>query len=275
MDKYKNYRIIIWWYANWSNDTYMWIQHWFHKAFKYLWYNVTWVDNKIENLPNKNENVIFFAEHREDSFLMENLSINWIIFNHDYNLKQSEKIIPFWVKALSFASYPPISTDEYRNYLKIPKIFWATDLVPNEIEFKPYHYSNSKDVTFIGSWWFDNWKALETARIWCLLNWKNFQQQWRHIFLRYKKFISEDEIAKISQEAYMALSIQWKPQCNTGYVPCRILKNMSYSVLGISNNLFLANLFDDDEIIIDRNISNLLDKAEKVVKDKSNCSLNL
>ena len=30
----------------------------------------------------------------------------------------------------------------------------------------------------------------------------------------------------------------------------------------------MANLFDDDEIIIDRDIFTLLDKAEKVVKDR-------
>jgi hypothetical protein len=30
----------------------------------------------------------------------------------------------------------------------------------------------------------------------------------------------------------------------------------------------MANLFDEDEIIIDRDIFTLLDKAEKVVKDK-------
>ncbi len=78
----------------------------------------------------------------------------------------------------------------------------------------------------------------------------------------------ENEIAKLSREAYMSLSIQGTPQCNTWYLPCRLLKNMSYSVLWISNNLFLAELFDDDEIIIDRDIFKMMEKAEKVIKDR-------
>ena len=30
----------------------------------------------------------------------------------------------------------------------------------------------------------------------------------------------------------------------------------------------MANIFDEDEIIIDRNISKMMEKAEKVVKDR-------
>jgi len=150
----------------------------------------------------------------------------------------------------------------------MPKIFWATDLLPHEMKFIPYHYQNAKDVRFIGSWWWDNWDALEKARVWCLLHGKNWQQEGKHVFLRYKKFVPEDVIGERSRDAYLTLSIQGKPQCETGYIPCRVFKNMSYSVLALSNNLFLANLFDEDEIVIDRHIPALLDRAEKIVKDR-------
>ena len=140
--------------------------------------------------------------------------------------------------------------------------------MPNEIKFVPYHYKNTKDVRFIGSWWFDNWRSLEEAHLWSILHEKHWDHRGKHIFLRYKKFVSEDEIASLSREAYMTLSIQGNPQVTGGYVPCRLLKNMSYSVLGISNNLFMANLFDEDEVIIDRDIFTLLNKAEKVIKDR-------
>jgi hypothetical protein len=181
----------------------------------HLGFETTWVSNEQGNLPAKSQKTIFVTAHGDDSVLMENLEPNWIVFNHSYVIDQSERVIPFGVKALSFASYPPVSTEEYRHYMSIPKIFWATDLLPHEIKFKPYHYSESQDIVFIGSWWFDNWKELEQARLWCLLNGKNFKQQGKHIFLRYKKFVPEDQVEQISQNARIALSVQGKPQCQT------------------------------------------------------------
>jgi spore maturation protein CgeB len=47
-----------------------------------------------------------------------------------------------------------------------------------------------------------------------------------------------------------------------------LLKNMSYSVLWVSNNLFMANIFDENEIIIDRDIWRLLEETERVIHDK-------
>ncbi len=267
MKDFKDYKIVIWGFP-YGKHTHSWIHFAFHRAFQYLEYDVIWVENKIENLPSKNQKIIFITANWDDNILLQNQSDNWIIFDHSYIQKQTKNLIPFWVQAFSFASYKPVTTEEYRHYLEIPKIFWATDLLPNEIQFHPYHYKNTKDVRFIGSWWFDNWQALEQARIWSLLNGKHWDQQWKHIFLRYKKFVPEDTIAELSREAYLTLSIQWKPQCETWYIPCRLFKNISYSVLGLSNNLFVANVFDEDEVLIDRDVSVLLDKAAKVVKDK-------
>ncbi len=267
MRDYKDYKIVIWWYP-YGKHTHSWIHFAFHRAFEYLWYETVWLENKKENLPSKIQNTIFITAQPEDSTILENLSDNWIVFDHHYWIPISKNIIPFWVQAFSFASYAPVDIEQYRHYLEIPKIFWWTDLLPHEIEFVPYHYKNIKDVRFIWSWWFDNWQALEQAHMWSLTHGKHWDHRGKHIFLRYKQFVPEEQITELSREAYLTLSIQGKPQCDTGYVPCRLLKNMSYSVLWLSNNLFLANLFDEDEIIIDKDISVLLDKAEKVIKDK-------
>ena len=150
-------------------------------------------------------------------------------------------------------------------------ISWIQDIILSRFElkylvFQIIHLQQSKNIV-IGSWWFDNWRSLEEAHLWSILHEKHWDHRGKHIFLRYKKFVSEDEIASLSREAYMTLSIQGNPQVTGGYVPCRLLKNMSYSVLGISNNLFMANLFDEDEVIIDRDIFTLLNKAEKVFKE--------
>ena len=43
---------------------------------------------------------------------------------------------------------------------------------------------------------------------------------------------------------------------------------MSLSVLAVSNNPWVYRLFDDDEVICDRNIWKMMEKAEKVIKDR-------
>lgn len=266
MKEFKDYKVIIWWYP-YGKHTHSWIHHGFHKAFQYLGYEVSWRENMKENLPWRSEKIIFISAFPEDSLILENFSHNWIIFDHNYTLDIKDHIIPFGILADGFGSYAP-NVDEYRHYKRIPKIYWATDLLPSEIEHIPYHYSDTKNVRFIWSWWKDNWLALERARIWCYTHWKNWDQQWKHLFLRYKKFVPEDDIAHLSQKAFLTLSIQWKPQCQTWYIPCRLFKNISYSVLALSNNLFVADLFDDDEVIIEKDIFDLLDKAAKVVNEK-------
>jgi len=266
-EKYLDYKIVIWGYP-YGKHTHSWIQFWFHRAFLHLGFEVDWVANLPENLPSKSQKTIFISASWDNSALIDDIGDNWIVFDHGADRMMTERYIPFSVKVLSLPNYPPTTIERYRGYLANPKIFWATDLLPHEMKFVPYHYKNTEDVRFIGSWWIDNFDSLEKARLWCLLNWKTWHQDGKHIFLRYKKFVSEGEIDSLSREAYLTLSIQWKPQVKSGYLPCRLLKNMSYSVLGLSNNLFMADLFDEDEIIIDRDIFTLLDKAEKVVKDK-------
>lgn len=268
-EKFKQYKIIIWWYP-YGSHTHSWIHHGFYRAFTYLGYDVKWVDNKIENLPAKNDNTIFITEHQVDNFLIENLSTNWIIFDHNIEKNRwnnNPNIIPFSVKTFSVLSNKEFNYDMYRYYISHPQIYWWTDLLPHEIQFIPYNYNN-KDIIFIWSWWQNNFLEIEKLHLWALMNWKKFIQSWKHLLLRHKKFVPEKEVPMISRSAYIAPAIQWNYQCKVGYTPCRLLKNISYSVLGVSNNIYMANLFPDDEIIIDGNIFHMMEKAEKVIKDK-------
>lgn len=291
LEKYKNYKIIIWGHT-WNNS-FRWIHHRFHRAFKYLEFDVQWLENKIENIPNKNDNNIIITENSQDLLLLQNYSNNWIIFDHNLTLEKynqfnisSKNIIPFWVIRNNLAKFtqktlwamitefdtPKMSIEDYYYYSRMPSIYWGSHLLPNEIEFKPYNYlSKSKDIVFIWSWWHNNFIQLETLRLWSILHWKNFKQLWKHLLLRpplvKKTFIPENEIENLSRNAYISPAIQWE-QVNDWYIPCRLFINMSLSILWVSNNPYVYNLFDDDEVIIDRDIFKMMEKAEKVIKDK-------
>jgi hypothetical protein len=85
------------------------------------------LDNKIENLPNKNENIIFITEHQVDSVIIENISDKWIIFDHNiskdrYNNRKN--IIPFFVHTHDMLNNKNFNPNDYRYYISHPRIYW-------------------------------------------------------------------------------------------------------------------------------------------------------
>ena len=255
-------------------------------------FDVQWLDNTIENLPDKNKKYIIITENWCDHILHEHYSQNWIIFDHivwlekynTYNMKQ-KNIIPFDVIRYNLAKFtdkklgqyiferdtPIMSTEEYYFRMHNPRIFWWCELLPHEIEWKPYNYTNKKDVNFVWSWRHNNAVQLESLRLYCLLHGLSYHQYGKHLLLRWKlfwsRFLSTQELEEKTRDAYIAPALQWV-QVDDGYIPCRLFIQMSLSILGVSNNPYVYNLFDDDEVIVDRDIWKMMDKAQQVIKDK-------
>ncbi len=292
IEKYLWYTIYIWWHPYWTH-THSWIHHRFYRAFQYLGFDVKWLINSKTHLPEKNEKCIIITENSQDLLLLEHYSNNWIIFDHSlsylkylsYDVK-NKNIFPFGVIRYNLAKFtektfknliiewdtPKMSMEEYYYSQRQIKILWGTHLLPHEIKFTPYRYSDNRDIVFIWSWWHNNCIELETLRLWSIMNGKKFTQYWKHLLLRppliKKKFLPEEEIEKITRSAYISPAVQWE-QVNDGYIPCRLFMNMSMSVLGVSNNPYVYNLFDDDEVIVERDIFRMMEKAEKIIIDKN------
>lgn len=291
INTYKDTPVIIWWHPKWTH-THSWIHYRFYRTFKYLWYDVQWLENKLENLPDKNKQYIIITESSQDSILLNNFSKHRIIFDHNvlfekyhkYNMKE-KWIIPFNVVRYNLAKFtdkkiaqyiterdtPIMSSEEYYFQSRQISILRGAELLPHEMKREPYHYNNKKDIVFTGSWWHNNFVQLETLRLWCLLSGKKYYQHGRHLFLRpplvKKRYLSPEELERVTKEAYISPAIQWV-QVDDWYIPCRLFMNMSMSVLAVSNNPYVYNLFDDDEVIVDRDIFKMMDKAEKIIKEK-------
>jgi spore maturation protein CgeB len=163
-----------------------------------------------------------------------------------------------------------MSTEDYYFQIRQPRILRGSELLPHEMKWKPYHYGDTKDVNFIGSRRHNNCMQLEQLRRHCFLNGLKYHHYGRHLVLRpplvKKWYLSPEEMDKKTVEAYIAPAIQGV-QIDDGYIPCRLFINMSLSVLAVSNNPYVYNLFDDDEVIVDRNIGKMIEKAEKIIKD--------
>lgn len=292
IEKYKNKSIIIRWHPKWTH-THSWIHYRFFRAFEWLGFEVQWLENKIENLPDKNKEYIIITENSQDKIILENASKKRILFNHylwEKNYKNYKdnfsKLIPFTVTKYNLAKYtdkkiwsyftewdsPIMSIEEYHYQINYPSILWWSDLLPHEMKREPYNYNNSnKDINFIWSWWHNNALQLESLRFYCIKNWLKYNQYGKHIILRSKIFwswfLSPNELIKKTKEAYISPAIQWS-QIDDGYIPCRLFINASLSTLLVSNNPYAYNIFNDDEIIIDRDIWKMMDKARQIIEDK-------
>ncbi len=291
IEKYKKYPVIIWGHPKWTH-THSRIHYRFHRTFKYLWYDVQWLENKIENLPDKNKKYIIITENSQDSVLLKNFSAHRIIFDHNisfdkyqkYNMKE-KWILPFNVVRYNLAKFtdktllqrfvewdvPVMSTEEYYFQSRQISILRWAELLPHEMKWEPYHYNNNKDIIFTWSWWHNNCIQLETLRLRCLSHAKKYHQYGRHLFIRpplFKRgYLSPEELEQKTKSAYISPAIQGA-QVDDGYIPCRLFMNMSMSVLAVSNNPYVYNLFDEDEVIVDRNIFKMMSKAEKIIKDR-------
>lgn len=289
IEKNKKYPIIIWGHPK-GTHTHSWIHYRFFRAFRYLWFDVQWLENKKKNLPNKNKDYIIITETGQDRILLENFSNKWRVFDHNishkrYSELKNKNIIPFWVIRYNLAKFtdkkiwqyitewdtPIMDTEEYYFQLKNPRILRWSELLPHEISHTPYHYNNNKDVIFIGSRRHNNFIQLEQLRFRCIKNKKRFKQYGKHILLRQpffnSSFVSPEDMEEISRSAYIAPALQGV-QVDDGYIPCRLFINMSLSILAVSNNPYVYNLFDNDEVIVDRNIGKMMEKAERIIRDK-------
>lgn len=291
IEKYKNRPIIIWGHPK-GTHTHSWIHYRFFRAFQSMWFDVQWLDNTIENLPDKNKNYIIITENLVDTLLHENYSSSWVIFDHNISLKKyikygmaSRNIIPFDVIRYNFAKFtdkkigqyiterdiPIMDSDEYYFRMKNPRILWWSELLPHEIKWKPYHYNTNKDVCFVGSRWHNNFIQLESLRLYCLTHKLHYHQLGRHLIIRpplFKKwYLSPEELNNTTYNSFITPAIQWA-QIDDGYIPCRLFINMSLSALWVSNNPHVYNLFDNDEVIVDRDIWKMMDKAQQIIKDK-------
>ena len=65
---------------------------------------------------------------------------------------------------------------------------------------------------------------------------------------------------ELIQESILAPAFQEKWQVDNGYIPCRIFKNISYGKMGITNNSFVNELFNN-KLIYGENIHETLDLA--------------
>jgi hypothetical protein len=121
---------------------------------------------------------------------------------------------------------------------------WATDLLPHEIEAnkpsgKNYEEGkymavglNNKRIWYIGTQWWVNQRELNQFAKAC----QEDSCDWKVVGAGQNGVISVEENAKLVRESYFAPALSGSHHLTEGYVPCRIFKNISYGMYGVTNN---------------------------------------
>jgi hypothetical protein len=136
---------------------------------------------------------------------------------------------------------------------------WGTNLLPEEINENIKLVKNkiklNKSSYFCGTIWYTNEKEVAEWKFACIS---------KKINTRFDKERDEIQHQIKIREAFVAPAFQGASQkeCKDWYyIPCRILKNISYGALGVTNNIGVYNIFKDYLILYDENLDNLLQKT--------------
>jgi len=256
-------KIIIWGHKLHSH-THSYIHNGFFIAFKHLNYNVLWLDDN-SNITNIDfTNSLFVSEHQVCKKMPIRIDCKYILHNSfvDPGKAYYKKNAGTWEdirfkhlaekgNVINMQVYRPkfvenkTKMEDYVYYdistytLYFP---WATDLLPHEINEIQKNLnsikSNEKRINFVGTI-VDEWKQFKKA---CTENNISFI----HLggYKGRKRNISLSDNIKLIQESYIAPAIQRQQQCDVGYIPCRIFKNISYGKMGFTNSKIVYELFD-------------------------------
>ena len=191
-----------------------------------------------------------------------------------YNILPPENVIELAVAfrdmygkySIKFKNLNPVPLNEknYEFYCKNGNHYnyytmWGTDLLPHEIQNNIDNLEeiskkiNTEVYYFCGS--LQNHNMYKNY-----LNSKNivFQKFGGTFRQNHPNNLSIEQHMKTIQKSVIAPAFQFNTQLTEKYVPCRIFKNISYGRMGITNNKFVNELFDN-KLIYNEDVNKCID----------------
>ena len=143
------------------------------------------------------------------------------------------------------------------------QFYWGTDLLPHEIEAnKPknrvFFGESNRVINYVGT----IGGEYDT-------NTRPFGQACWESGILFRTVggygntgpVTLEENVRLVRESYMAPAIVTPSQMKSGYIPCRIFKNISYGQMGVTNSPYV-NAFFGNELICDSDSYNLFHAAK-------------
>jgi hypothetical protein len=246
IDKAPFKKVVLWGHKLHSG-THSYIHYAFYKTFKYLGYDTYWF-NANDDVANFDfSGSLFITEGNAHTNIPLRNDCRYILHNCDCTkykkLWDANQCIILQVYTHDVLPRPVIKADDciyYQDDIKTVYMPWATDLLPHEIdEIKKDMPSARKEevIYWVGTIWAGddgNRSKINPFVQACQQNGIKFRQL---------SLLSADQNINFIQRSYMAPALQGKWQCEVGYIPCRIFKNISYGQMGVTNSKTVYELF--------------------------------
>lgn len=238
------------WGAKRPYNTFGHIHEAFLKALRFMGRQAWWLDNGDEMPPVELDNTLFMSlntvlggmPQRKDCFYV----IHNILGDPAISYVNGLRMLPYGIH---------ISTNKYSNrvvevqpdcYFEpgTPSLSmrWGTDLLPYEIQAnKPVRAfnENSTVCNFVGSIDSTKKRALEDFGLACRMNGRELRT-----YGGFNGPVVSDELHQcLIKDSYMAPAFEEDGQNDTGYVSCRLFKNISYGQMGITQSAYAQELF--------------------------------
>lgn len=258
-------KVVIWGHKLHSH-THSYVHQAFYDAFNYLGYPTYWYDDEDQVDQIDFSRVLFITEGQVDKNIPLRDDCFYILHNCDpkhYQGLNEKNRIALQVYTNDLLEYSHMVNIEPCIYYDIPGkcvyMPWATDLLPHEIESIKATICDKKwepAVFWIGTFGdgiFGNINQLCPFITACEENQIRFVQ---------KSGLSKEENIRSIQSSWMAPSIVGRWQEDKGYIPCRIFKNISYGMMGITNSKVVYDLFEE-KIVFNTDTYQLFYDAKK------------
>jgi hypothetical protein len=264
-------KVVIWGHKLHSH-THSYIHHAFYRAFKHLGYEVYHFDHSDHLEGFDFSNTLFLTEGQVDQYIPLREDCFYILHNCDSkkydHLKSLKKCIRLQVytdqingKGVTAIEVAPcIFENISRRTLYMP---WATDLLPHEIDpsKKPPLINPAQNNTIywigtIGEGHFGNQSELNPFIQ---------ESQKAGIHFVHRQSLHPEEAEHLVKRSYIAPTIVGAWQKEVGYIPCRIFKNCSYGLMGVTNSYRVYELFNK-KIVYDPDPAVLFHKAKEALK---------
>ena len=244
------------------SHTHSYIHNGFFRAAQHLGLRAVWLDNVQgagDWLP---PNTLFITETQVDSHIPLRQDCFYALHNCDAEKYRGMRTMSIQCLITSargepFLGKPWLLRDGAGLFMP-----WATDLLPPEIDehaarLETLWAQRGPDAAFVGYFIQDPWVRAEAhlkTRGVSLSKCGGFGL----------RNVSVDENVRRIQGSRIAPALQSEEQVQRGYLPCRILKNISYGALGITNNPAVERLFGPElfsKLIVGSSIEDALDKG--------------
>ncbi len=234
-------RMAVVWGHKLFSHTHSYVHEGFARAFRFLGYDVHWVDDDDDVSGLDFRGALFLTEGQVDGRIPIRQDCKYVLHNCDgaryASVRRNCLTIQVYCAKNRQPTFDRVGPASYYadGVLYQP---WATDLLPHEIDIDWASLSRESAsywIGTIGDGQFGNIHELEGFRRACQERGVNFVP---------RASVARDTHIDLIQRSYLAPAITGTWQRSQGYVPCRIFKNISYGQLGMTNSEAVNDIFE-------------------------------